>query len=65
MEATREYPSGSLLKLLFRGLRDFETTMEMQPFDYLQLRVAELERRIATLDAAAPRPTSLRAVKES
>ena len=63
MQATREYPSRSLLTRFLQGWRDFETAMETQPVDHLELRVAALERRIVDLDAAQARPAPLRTVK--
>ncbi len=40
----------SLLRRAFRWLREFERATEMQPVDLLELRVAKLERRLATLN---------------
>lgn len=63
MEAAREFPSSTLLSRALQWWRDFETAMELQPVDRLELRVAELERRIAGL-GAAPGPASSRAGTE-
>ena len=46
----------SRIRRLLRGLNEFVGAMEMRPVDYLELRVARLERRIAEMDSSAEMP---------
>ena len=49
---TDETPSRGWARL-WRRLRMVETAMAMTPLDFIEARVARLERRLAALDAAA------------
>ncbi len=54
MNTIQAQHSTSFFARLFDWLAHFEGAMEMHPVDYLELRVAELERRLERLLAAHP-----------
>ena len=49
-----QHPQPSLLTRVLRWLTDFERVMELQPYDGLAFRVAEIERRLGV----APQPSA-------
>ena len=61
MDTALKMQTPSLARRVLIWLRGFEKAMEMRPVDYLELRVADLERRIDALHDDCASPTARRA----
>ena len=58
MDASWEQAPNSLWKRAARWIGAFDTASDMQAVDYLELRVAHLERRMAALHDSKPGVTA-------
>lgn len=59
MDNTSERPSAPFFSRLLRRIGDFEQAMDMRPIDFLELRVADLERRLAALGETSRSPAPI------